>query len=232
MKKSKRIIKMMEAAPNRNSLDVKEAIQLCKSNATAKFDETVEVAVNLGVDPKHADQIVRGVVSLPHGTGKTVKVLVIAKEDKAKEALEAGADFAGLDEYLDKIKDGWTDVDVIITTPDLMGQMGRFGKILGPRGLMPSPKGGTVTVDVAKAVKEVKAGKFEFRTDKKGIVHVGIGKASFSETQLYENLCEFLKRIVALKPAAAKGVYVQKITISSTMGLGYRVEKSTILPQL
>ncbi len=179
MKKSKRASKMLENASSRLGLGLEDAVKLCKSNATAKFDETIEVAVNLGVDPRHADQIVRGVVSLPHGTGKDVRVLVFAKEAKAKEALEAGADYAGFEEYVQKIKDGWTDVDVVIATPDMMGQVGKIGRILGPRGLMPNPKSGTVTMDVANAVKEVKAGKIDFRTDKVGIVHVGIGKASF-----------------------------------------------------
>jgi len=229
MKLTKRMKKMLEAAPNRNSLILGEAIRLCKSNSTAKFDETIEVALNLGVDPKHADQIVRGVVSLPHGTGKKVKVLVLAKEDKAKLALEAGADYAGLEVYVQKIKDGWTDIDVVIATPDLMGEVGKLAKILGPRKLMPNPKSGTVTMDVEKAVKEVKAGKIEFRTDKKGIIHVGVGKASFSPEQLEENIKVFMKRIMALKPSTAKGVYLRRVTLSSTMGLGYDVEKASVL---
>lgn len=232
MKESKRLKKMLEGAPNRISMDVAEAVKLCKSNATAKFDETIEVAINLGVDPRHADQIVRGVVSLPHGTGKNVKVLVFAKEEKAKIALEAGADFAGFEEYVEKIKNGWTDIDVIIATPDMMGQIGRLGRVLGPRGLMPNPKSGTVTMDVAKAVQEVKAGKIDFRTEKKGIVHVGIGKASFTETQLEENLLEFVKKIIALKPAAAKGTYIEKLTLSSTMGLGYDIDKNSAIVKI
>ena len=232
MKESKRLKKMLEGAPNRISMDVAEAVKLCKSNATAKFDETIEVAINLGVDPRHADQIVRGVVSLPHGTGKNVRVLVFAKEEKAKIALEAGADFAGFEEYVEKIKNGWTDIDVIIATPDMMGQIGRLGRVLGPRGLMPNPKSGTVTMDVAKAVQEVKAGKIDFRTEKKGIVHVGIGKASFTETQLEENLLEFVKKIIALKPAAAKGTYIEKLTLSSTMGLGYDIDKNSAIVKI
>ncbi len=228
MKKTKRITKMLEAAPQRRSLSYQEAVKVCKANATAKFDETVEVAVNLGVDPRHADQIVRGVVSLPHGTGKEVRVLVFAMEEKAKEALAAGADHAGFEEYVTKISEGWTDIDVIIATPDMMAKISRLGKILGPRGLMPNPKSGTVTNDVAQAVKEVKAGKIDFRTEKKGIVHVGIGKVSFTETQIEENLIEFLKKIMSLKPAASKGTYLKRITISSTMGLGYEIDRNSI----
>lgn len=232
MKNTKRIKKMLESSPSRISLELKNAVEMCKSNATAKFDETIELAVNLGVDPRHADQIVRGVVSLPHGTGKEVKVLVFATEDKAKEALEAGADYAGFEEYMEKIQGGWTDIDVIIATPDMMGKIGRLGRVLGPRGLMPNPKSGTVTPDVAKAVKEVKAGKIDFRTEKQGIVHVGVGKASFQEIQLEENIQEFIKKIMALKPNAAKGVYVQKITLSSTMGLAYDLEPASIIASI
>ncbi len=229
MKNTKRIKKMLEYSPSRISLELKNAVEMCKSNATAKFDETIELAVNLGVDPRHADQIVRGVVSLPHGTGKEVKVLVFATEEKAKEALEAGADYAGFEEYMEKIQGGWTEIDVIIATPDMMGKIGRLGRVLGPRGLMPNPKSGTVTPDVAKAVKEVKAGKIDFRTEKKGIIHVGVGKASFQENQLEENIQEFMRKIMALKPSAAKGVYVQKITLSSTMGLAYDIEPAGII---
>lgn len=228
MKMSKRLKKMLENAPKREGLDVKEAIRLCKSNATAKFDESIEISVNLGVDPKYADQIVRGVVSLPNGTGKTVRVLVLAREEKAKLALAAGADYAGLEEYADKIKNGWLDFDVVIATPDLMGEVGKLAKILGPRGLMPNPKSGTVSMDVEKAVKEVKAGKIDFRTDKKGIIHAAVGKASFGEEQLFENIMELVKRIIALKPATAKGVYLKKLTLTSTMGLGYDVEKTSV----
>ncbi|MDA3885309.1 MAG: 50S ribosomal protein L1 [Candidatus Delongbacteria bacterium] len=232
MKKSKRLKKMLESTPVRVSLELKKAVEGCKSNATAKFDETIELAVNLGVDPRHADQIVRGVVSLPHGTGKEVKVLVFATEEKAKEALEAGADYAGFEEYMEKIQGGWTDIDVIIATPDMMGKIGRLGKVLGPRGLMPNPKSGTVTPDVATAVKEVKAGKIDFRTEKKGIVHVGVGKASFQEIQLEENIQEFMRKIIALRPSAAKGVYVKKITLSSTMGLAYDIEPASIISSI
>jgi large subunit ribosomal protein L1 len=200
-----------------------EACALVKSAATAKFDETVDVAVRLGVDPRHADQVVRGTVVLPHGTGKTVRVLVIAQGDKAKEAEAAGADFVGL-EYLPKLKEGWLECDVIVATPDVMGQLGQLGRVLGPRGLMPNPKAGTVTQDVAKAVREIKAGKIEFRVDKTGNVHAPIGKASFTAVQLADNLQAFMDTIVRAKPAAAKGVYIQSATVSSTMGPGVRLE--------
>ncbi|MCK4979434.1 MAG: 50S ribosomal protein L1 [Candidatus Delongbacteria bacterium] len=232
MKETKRIKKMLESTPNRVALNLKEAVEACKSNATAKFDETIEITINLGVDPRHADQIVRGVVSLPHGTGKEIKVLVFATEEKAKEALDAGADYAGFEEYMEKIQGGWTDIDVIIATPDMMGKIGRLGKVLGPRGLMPNPKSGTVTPDVATAVKEVKAGKIDFRTEKKGIIHVGVGKASFGEVQLEENISEFIKKIMALRPSAAKGIYVKKITLSSTMGLAYEIDPAGIIASI
>lgn len=194
-----------------------EAAALVKEITSTKFDSSVELAVRLGVDPRKANQMVRGVVTLPHGTGKDVKVLALVTPDKEAEAKEAGADFVGLDEYLDKIKNGWTDVDVIITMPSVMGKLGPLGRILGPRGLMPNPKTGTVTMDVAKAVAEVKAGKIDFRVDKTGIVHAGIGKVSFSADKIAENAKELLDTLVKLKPAAAKGVYVKTIYMSSTM---------------
>jgi large subunit ribosomal protein L1 len=197
----------------------REAVDQVKAAAFAKFDESVDVAVRLGVDPKHADQIVRGTVSLPNGTGKTVRVLAITSGDKAKEAEAAGADFVGTD-YIQKIKDGWLDCDVIVATPDVMGQLGALGKILGPRGLMPNPKAGTVTMDVGRAVKELKAGKIEFRVDKSGIVHAPIGKRSFAAEALEQNLHAFMEAIVRAKPAAAKGQYVRSVTVSSTMGPG------------
>jgi len=201
----------------------REAVDRVKAAAFAKFDESVDIAVRLGVDPKHADQIVRGTVSLPHGTGKKVRVLVIAQGDKAKEAEAAGADLVGL-EYIQKIKDGWLDTDVIVATPDVMGQLGPLGKVLGPRGLMPNPKAGTVTMDVAKAVKELKAGKIEFRVDKSGIVHAPIGKRSFEAEHLTVNLHAFMEAIVKAKPSAAKGHYVRSVTVSSTMGPGVPVD--------
>ena len=200
-----------------------EAVEKVKSTATAKFDESVDVAVRLGVDPKHADQIVRGTVSLPHGTGKTVRVLVITGGDKAAEAQAAGADFVGL-EYIEKLKGGWLDTDVIVATPDVMKDLAPLGKLLGPRGLMPNPKGGTVTMDVSKAVKELKAGKIEFRVDKAGIVHAPIGKRSFTAEALAGNLQAFMEAIVRAKPAAAKGIYVRSVTVSSTMGPGVRLD--------
>jgi large subunit ribosomal protein L1 len=202
---------------------ISDAVALVKAAAFAKFNETVDVAVRLGVDPRHADQVVRGTVVLPHGTGKSVRVLVIAQGDKAKEAEAAGADFAGM-EFIQKLKDGWLECDVIVATPDVMGQLGQLGRILGPRGLMPNPKAGTVTMDVTKAVREIKAGKIEFRVDKTGNVHAPIGKINFSAQQLADNLQAFMDTIVRAKPAAAKGHYIQSATVSSTMGPGVRLE--------
>ena len=200
-----------------------EAVATVKSAKFTKFDETVDVAVRLGVDPRHADQIVRGTVVLPHGTGKTVKVLVLTQGERVKEAEAAGADFVGI-EYVQKLKDGWLECDVIVATPDVMGQLGPLGKILGPRGLMPNPKAGTVTMDVGRAVREIKAGKIEFRVDKTGNVHAPIGKVSFSAKQLEENLAAFMETIVKARPAAAKGVYLRSATVSSTMGPGVRLD--------
>ena len=222
-KKQKEIAKNIDL---RKEYKISEAISYVKKYATAKFDESVDIAVNLGVDPKHADQVVRGTVTLPHGTGKTVRVLVIAKPEKQQEAIDAGADYVGFEDYLQKIQEGWTDVDVIIATPDTMSELGKLGKILGPRGLMPNPKSGTVTPNVGQAVKEVKAGKIDFRVDKNGTVHSIIGKASFDENKLQENIETFLKTIIKLKPAAAKGTYIKGIAISSTMGPGLRVDKT------
>jgi large subunit ribosomal protein L1 len=201
----------------------RQAIDLVKSAAFAKFDETVEVAVRLGVDPRHADQVVRGTVVLPAGTGKSVRVLVIAAGEKAREAETAGADFVGT-EYIAKIKENWLDFDVLIATPDQMGQLGALGRVLGPRGLMPNPKAGTVTFDVARAVREVKAGKIEFRVDKSGNVHAAIGKVSFPAEALETNFSAFMDQIVRAKPAAAKGVYVRTVAISSTMGPGVAID--------
>ena len=200
-----------------------EAVGLVKSSAFAKFNETVDVAVRLGVDPRHADQVVRGTVVLPHGTGTTVRVLVITQGDRVKEAEAAGADFVGI-EYIQKLRDGWLDCDVIVATPDVMGQLGTLGRVLGPRGLMPNPKAGTVTMDVAKAVREIKAGKIEFRVDKTGNVHAPVGKVSFTETQLADNVQAFMETIVRAKPSAAKGTYIRSATISSTMGPGVRLD--------
>jgi large subunit ribosomal protein L1 len=202
---------------------IPDAVGLVKGSSYAKFDETVDVAVNLGVDPRHADQVVRGTVVLPHGTGKSVRVLVITQGDRVREAEAAGADFVGI-EYIQKLKEGWLECDVIVATPDVMGQLGALGKILGPRGLMPNPKAGTVTMDVTKAVREIKAGKIEFRVDKSGNVHAPVGKVSFSAPQLAANVQAFMDTIARAKPAAAKGTYIRSATISSTMGPGVRLE--------
>jgi large subunit ribosomal protein L1 len=198
-------------------------VALVKDSSFAKFDETVDVAVNLGVDPRHADQVVRGTVVLPHGTGKSVRVLVITQGDRVREAEAAGADFVGV-EYIQKIKDGWLECDVIVATPDVMGQLGALGRVLGPRGLMPNPKAGTVTMDVSRAVREIKAGKIEFRVDKGGNVHAPVGKISFSRDQLAANVQAFMDTIARVKPAAAKGTYIRSATVSSTMGPGVRLE--------
>lgn len=206
-----------------------EAASLVKEFSRTKFDSSVDLAVRLGVDPRKANQMVRGVVSLPHGTGKDVRVLVLCNPDKEQEAKDAGADFVGLDEYVTKIKEGWTDVDVIITTPQVMGKVGALGRILGPRGLMPNPKSGTVTMEVGKAVTEVKSGKIDFKVDKYGIVHASVGKASFESNKIEENAQELISTLMRLKPAAAKGTYVMSIFLSSTMGPGIRVDlKSAI----
>ncbi|MDS1030407.1 50S ribosomal protein L1 [Bacillota bacterium LX-D] len=203
--------------------DAKEALDIVKKTATAKFDETIEAHVRLGVDPRHADQQVRGTVVLPNGTGKTRTVLVFAKGDKAKEAEEAGADFVGSDEMVAKIEGGWLGFDVAIATPDMMGAVGKLGRVLGPRGLMPNPKTGTVTFDLNKAIKEVKAGKIEFRVDKTSIVHVPLGKASFDYDKLVENYNAFVEALLKAKPAASKGTYIKSFTISSTMGPGVKI---------
>jgi large subunit ribosomal protein L1 len=202
---------------------IPDAVALVKDSSFAKFDETVDVAVNLGVDPRHADQVVRGTVVLPHGTGKSVRVLVITQGDRVREAEAAGADFVGI-EYIQKIRDGWLDCDVIVATPDVMGQLGALGKVLGPRGLMPNPKAGTVKMDVTKAVREIKAGKIEFRVDKTGNVHAPVGKVSFTAPQLTANVQAFMDTIARAKPAAAKGIYIRSATVSSTMGPGVRLE--------
>ncbi len=218
--------KYRQAAEHRDidaSYAPRQALEIVKGNAWAKFDETVEVAVRLGVDPRHADQIVRGTVVLPAGTGKSVRVLVVAVGEKAREAEEAGADFVGA-ENLQKIKDGWLDFDVMIATPDQMGQVGQLGRVLGPRGLMPNPKAGTVTMDVGRAVRESKAGKIEFRVDKAGNVHAPIGKVSFGLEALEQNFGAFMDQIVRSRPSASKGVYVRNVSVSSTMGPGVRVD--------
>lgn len=210
---------------------VEEAAALVsKAKISGKADETVDVAVRLGVNPKHADQMVRGAVVMPHGTGKTKRVLVFAKPDKAKEALAAGADYAGLDELADKIQnEGWFDFDSVVATPDTMGVVGKLGRVLGPRGLMPNPKVGTVTPDVAKAVREAKAGKVEYRVDKAGVVHCRIGRASFDQTKLAENTHALIRELIAKKPSTAKGVYLKSLTLSSTMGPGVRIDPATLV---
>ena len=205
-----------------------EAAALLKEITFTKFDASVDIDVRLGVDPRKANQMVRGVVTLPHGTGKTVRVLVLCTPEKEEEAKAAGADYVGLDEYVEKIKGGWTDVDVIITTPNVMGKVGALGRILGPRGLMPNPKTGTVTMDVAKAVSEVKAGRIDFKVDKFGIVHTSIGKVSFSPEQIVDNANEFLSMIMKLKPSAAKGSYVKSIYLSSTMSPGLQIDAKSV----
>ena len=207
---------------------LREASELVKEITTTKFDASLDIDVRLGVDPRKANQMVRGVVTLPNGTGKTVRVLALCTPDQESAAKEAGADYVGLDEYVEKIKGGWTDVDVIITMPSCMGKIGPLGRILGPRGLMPNPKSGTVTMDVAKAVKDVKAGKIDFKVDKTGIVHASIGKISFSSEKIYENAKEFIQTIIKLKPAAAKGTYIKSIFISSTMSKGIKVDPKSV----
>jgi large subunit ribosomal protein L1 len=206
------------------SFNLSEAVTVVKKITTTKFDASVDIAVRLGVDPKKSNQMVRGTVSLPHGTGRTVRVLVLCTPDKEAEAKAAGADHVGLNDYIEKIKGGWTDVDVIITTPSVMGQVGALGRILGPRGLMPNPKTGTVTMDVGKAVTEKKAGNIDFKVDKAGIVHASIGRVSFDATKLAENASELIQTLVKLKPSAAKGSYIQSISVSSTMSPGVNVE--------
>ena len=231
-KVGKRYTKAAEAvkqsAGENGGLELGKAIEVAKASATAKFDETMDLAVRLGVDPKHADQMVRGTVVLPHGTGKKVRVLVFAKGDKEKEAQEAGADYVGAEDLVEKIQGGWLDFDRAIATPDIMGQVGRLGKVLGPRGLMPNPKTGPVTFEVGKAVREFKGGKIEFRVEKAGIIHVPFGKASFTPQQLTENALAVLEALLRAKPASSKGRYVKDVSISSTMGPGVRVDANAV----
>jgi len=205
-----------------------DAIERLKRSATAKFDETIEVAMRLGVDPRHAEQQVRGTVVLPHGTGKTIRVLVLTKGDKEREAREAGADHVGADEWIKKLNEGWLDVDSIIATPDMMGEVGKLGRVLGPRGLMPNPRSGTVTFDVAKAVREMKAGKIEYRVDKAGNLHAPVGKASFAKEALLANVETFLREVVRTKPSSAKGQYIRSVTLSSTMGPPVRLDPAAV----
>jgi large subunit ribosomal protein L1 len=209
-----------------------DAVKLVKQSARAKFDETIVVSSHLGVDPRHSDQLVRGTVVLPHGTGRSLRVLVLCKGDKVKEAEAAGADFVGSDEYVQKIQSGWLEVDAIVATPDLMGEVGKLGRVLGPRGLMPNPKSGTVTFDVAKAIKELKAGKIEFRVDKGANVHAPVGKASFSEEKLLENARTFLRELFRARPAAAKGSYIKSLTLSATMGPAIPLDPANVAAEL
>jgi large subunit ribosomal protein L1 len=223
--------KLLEAKKNiepGKRYNLNEAVEIVVNAAKAKFDETVEAAIRLGVNPQHADQMVRGSVVLPHGLGKTVRVLVFAKGEKEKEALDAGADFVGADDIIEKIKGGWLDFDRVVATPDMMGSVGKLGKVLGPRGLMPNPKVGTVTFEVAKAVAELKAGKVEFRVEKAGIVHTPVGKVSFGVEKLMENIMSVVEMVVKLKPASSKGTYMKSISLSSTMGPGVKVDPMNV----
>jgi large subunit ribosomal protein L1 len=225
MQKTKRNKAISENVDLSKEYTLLDAVNVLKEQSKVKFVESLDCAIRLGVDPRHADQMVRGTVTLPNGTGKEVKVLVIARGAKAEEALAAGADFAGFEEYLEKIKGGWADIDVIVSTPDAMGELGKLGRILGPKGLMPNPKSGTVTMDVAKAVKEVKAGKIEFRVEKTGIIHTSLGKLNFDADKLVENARAFINTIIKLKPASAKGQYLKSLYLSSTMGPGLKINK-------
>jgi large subunit ribosomal protein L1 len=229
MKKQSKRFRAVAAKVQPKDYTIADAVEIVKQTASAKFAEAVDIAVRLGVDPKKADQAIRGTVALPHGIGKDVRVLVIAKPPKDEEARAAGADHVGFKDYLEKIQQGWADIDVIIASPDVMGDLGKLGKILGPRGLMPNPKSGTVTADVAKAVKEVKAGKIEFRVDKDGIVHATVGKASFEKEKLVDNINTFLGMIIRLKPATAKGQYVKSIALSTTMGPGVHIDRAELV---
>lgn len=229
MKRGKNYKASTEALDALKHYSLEEAVPLIKETAKAKFDETIELSANLGVDPRHADQQVRGTVVLPHGTGQTVRVLVIARGEKEKEATEAGADHVGADEYLPKLKEGWMDIDVIIATPDLMGEVGKLGRVLGPKGLMPNPKSGTVTFDVGKAVKEVKAGKIEYRVDKGSNIHVPVGKKSFEEQQLLENIKVIVTELLRAKPSSAKGRYLKSLSVASTMGPSIKLDAQQVI---
>lgn len=224
MRKGKKYIESIKLVDRTKLYEPTEAISLTKATAKARFDETIEASVKLGVDPRHADQQVRGVVVLPHGTGKTLKVLVFAKGEKAREAEEAGADFVGAEDMVSKIQnEGWLGFDACVATPDMMGTVGKLGRVLGPRGLMPNPKAGTVTMDTARAVRDIKAGKIEYRVDKGGIVHVPVGKASFDDSKLLENFSVFMEAVIKAKPEASKGIYLKSVVLSSTMGPGIKV---------
>ena len=228
MSQSNRYTKNFKAINREMIYSLNEAVKLIKSSSPVKFDETIDLSVNLGVDPRHADQIVRGTVSMPNGTGKDVTILVLAKGDAVDKATAAGADFVGSDEFLEKIKSGWTDIDVIVATPEMMPELGKHGRILGPRGLMPNPKTGTVTNDVEKAVKEIKSGKIEFKVEKNGIIHAGVAKMSFDEDKIAQNITAFIDAIKKAKPSGVKGVYMKKVTVSSTMGPGLKLDHDKI----
>jgi len=227
-KRGKKYLEKLKLYDRQKKYPLDEAVDLVKKVSYANFDETVDVAVRLGVNPKYADQMVRGAVVLPHGTGKSAKVLVLTKGEKEKEAQEAGADYVGLDEYVEKIQQGWLDFDKVVATPDVMNVVGKLGKILGPRGLMPNPKVGTVTFDIGKAVKEIKGGKVEFRVDKAGIVHAPVGKKSFENEKILENVQALINELKRLKPASSKGTYIKSVTLSTTMSPGVRVDTSTV----
>lgn len=218
----------LEKVDQKKSYTIEDATKLVKEISTTKFDASVDIDIRLGVDPRKANQMVRGVVTLPHGTGKQTRVLVLCTPDKEEEARKAGADHVGLDDYINKIKEGWTDIDVIITTPNVMGKVGALGRVLGPRGLMPNPKSGTVTMDIGKAVTEVKAGKIDFKVDRYGIIHTTVGKVSFTPEQLVDNVKEFVSMVMKLKPSAAKGAYVKSVFLSSTMSPGIRIEPKSL----
>lgn len=228
MKVTKRRKEIISKVDLKKEYSIAEAVTKLKETSKTKFNESIDIAMKLGVDPRQADQLVRGTVALPHGTGKTVRVLVIAKPEKQEEARNAGADHVGFEDYLGKIKEGWADVDVIIAAPDTMSELGKMGKVLGPKGLMPNPKSGTVTNDLAKAVSEVKAGRIEFRVEKAGIIHAAVGKASFEPKQLEDNIHTFINQVLKMKPATAKGVYVRSVTLSSTMGPGLSISKNEL----
>ena len=228
MKHGKKYRKAQQSIDKEKAYVLDEALDKLESLSSAKFDESVDLAIRLNVNPKHADQMVRGTIVLPHGTGKTVRVLVITRGPKEQEAIEAGADMVGADEYIPKIKDGWTDVDVVIATPDIMGELGKLGRILGPRGLMPNPKVGTVTMDIAKAVREAKAGRIEYRVDKAGIIHAPVGKRSFAKDKLAENVLTLYQELVRVRPSTVKGVYVKSVILSGTMTPAIRIDHSSL----
>ena len=232
MPESKRFKALRKLVKKTEQFSLDEGVKLIKKTATAKFDESINLSLRLGVDPRKADQMIRGTVSLPHGIGKSVRVLVLTKGPKVKEAEEAGADYVGFEDYIEKIKGGWAEVDAVIATPDGMSELGKVGKILGPRGLMPNPKSGTVTVDIANAVNEVKAGRIEFRVDRYGILHVSLGKASFEEIKLVENFKAFLETVLRMKPASAKGQYIRSVVLSSTMGPGIKLDRTSVLAEM